>query len=172
MGVRVAPPLKFKPDLSQLTAKQRGFVEQYLKNGENAAEAYRIGYGSKASQSAISQEANKALRHPKIRPILDAYREKAMRRVEKVAQQHQISKERVAQALADIAFGTGKYAQPLRPADQRQALMDLAKLNGWVIDRSQVRFVRSVTDLTDDELDALAAEGLPQIEGTAEDVEE
>jgi len=43
-------------------------------------------------------------------------------------------------------------------ADKRAAHMDLAKLQGHIVDRKDVRRVKSFEDLTDEEVDALAAE--------------
>lgn len=40
--------------------------------------------------------------------------------------------------------------------DKRQALMDLAKLHGHIIDRKDVRVIKNVEDLSDEELAALA----------------
>ena len=45
----------------------------------------------------------------------------------------------------------------VRVADKRAALMDLAKLQGYIIDKKDVRVVRSIEDLTDEELANLAA---------------
>jgi hypothetical protein len=46
--------------------------------------------------------------------------------------------------------------------DKRQALMDLAKLHGHIIDRKDVRLIKSIDDLREDELAALAATELPE----------
>ena len=43
-------------------------------------------------------------------------------------------------------------------SDQRQALTDLARLMGHIVERRDVRIVRSISDLTDDELEAIADE--------------
>ncbi len=46
----------------------------------------------------------------------------------------------------------------VRLGDKRQALMDLAKLHGHIVDRKDVRVIRNVEDLTDEELAALAGD--------------
>jgi hypothetical protein len=46
----------------------------------------------------------------------------------------------------------------LTMGDKRQALMDLAKLHGHIVDRKDIRVIRTVDDLTDDELATLANE--------------
>ncbi len=45
----------------------------------------------------------------------------------------------------------------VKVADKKGALMDLAKLHGYIIERKDLRVIRAVTDLTDDELAAIAA---------------
>lgn len=210
MGVRVAPPIRHKPDFESLTPKQRKFVNEYLTNGEQGANAYRAAYSSTAADSTCGRAANKMLSHPIIGPIIKDAKRRAAEAVRESAIRFVVTKERISQNLASMAFTNPKHlfrrtanglellpvdewpdeaaiaiseiveTRPAKGAstfrfkliDRRQATVDLAKLHGLMIDRTSIRLVRSVTDLTDDELDALAAEGLPQIEGTAEDVEE
>ncbi len=155
----MAPPVTFKGDATKLSVKQRAFVEAYLKNGENGAEAYRVAYNSKASPLDCARHGDRMLKHHGIGAIVAEARRKASDHLQTVAENMKVTKERISLELAKIAFGQGKYAQTARVTDQRQALMDLGKLHGYVIDRSNVRLVRSVTDLTDEELAALAAEG-------------
>lgn len=44
-------------------------------------------------------------------------------------------------------------------ADKRAALMDLARLKGYIVERKDVRVIRALDDLSDDELQALASGG-------------
>lgn len=53
----------------------------------------------------------------------------------------------------------------VKMGDKRQALMDLAKLQGYIIDRKDVRLIRDFSDLSDEELAALVQQR-PQEEGT------
>lgn len=46
----------------------------------------------------------------------------------------------------------------VKVADKRQALMDLARLHGYVVETKNLRVIRSLEDLTAAELEALAAE--------------
>lgn len=56
---------------------------------------------------------------------------------------------RIRRRLRDIAFEpSGK------PNDRRAALMDLAKLCGLIEEKRAVRVIRSIQDLSDEELDA------------------
>ena len=62
--------------------------------------------------------------------------------------------------VEDFKDGRGADARDVRRvrfklADKRAALMDLAKLCGYIVDRKDVRVIRSFKDLTDDELNAL-----------------
>ena len=50
--------------------------------------------------------------------------------------------------------------------DKRGALMDLAKLHGYIVERRDLRVIRQVEDLSDEELAALAATGDREREGT------
>lgn len=156
----MAPPVILKGDATKLTPKQRAFVEAYLKNGENGAEAYRTAYNSKASPLDCAREAERVLKSSRIAPIVADARRKAADHLHSVAMDMRVTKERISLELAKIAFGQGEFAEKAKITDRRQALMDLGKLHGYVIDRSNVRLVRSVTDLTDEELAALAAEGI------------
>lgn len=88
----------------ELTPKQRRFVEEYLRNGENAAAAYRAAYGTKASPLRCSQEAHRLLRHPKIAPIVTAAHERAEKATERVLDRYEVSKERIIAELARLGF--------------------------------------------------------------------
>ena len=60
--------------------------------------------------------------------------------------------------------GTGTIRVKL--GDKRGALMDLAKLHGYIVERRDLRVIRQVEDLSDEELAALAATGDREREGT------
>ena len=67
----------------------------------------------------------------------------------------------------DFKDGRGENSREVRRvkfrlADKRAALMDLAKLCGYVVDRRDVRVIRSIRDLTDDELAAIMSEEEPK----------
>lgn len=194
MVKRITPAASAK-GARKLTERQQRFVAEYLRNGNNAAAAYRFAYAANMAPNRISDEASKLLRHPGIAPVIAAAHAKAAKRLEAAADRYAVSKERISQELARLAFAdarqlftwgkdgvtvlpsedlTDEQAAPVievsqtksrdggtirvKLADKRQALIDLARLHGYVIDRKDVRMIRSVKDLTDDELAALEAE--------------
>lgn len=67
-------------ELPQLTEKQNQFVKEYILNGLNATEAYRIAYQSGASTATCCVEASRLLKNPKITPWI--------KYLEKTKQQH------------------------------------------------------------------------------------
>jgi phage terminase small subunit len=52
-------------------------------------------------------------------------------------------------------------------ADKRQALVDLARLHGHIVDRKDVRVIRSLQDLSDEELAALSASAAAEAKAAA-----
>jgi len=186
---------------------------QALARGETQAEAYRQVYG-KTSYASASTLAN---RPPVIKRVAELRQKVEAKIVAKVAAPAiaaNISKARVAEELAKIAFadiskavvwGTRKVAvqqqgrnagaveltveetrtfvefldsESLPPEitaaiseikmsaegaitlkfhDKRAALMDLAKLFGWVIERKEIGQAGEFEDRTDDELAAIIA---------------
>lgn len=187
-----------------LTPRQQRFVEEYLRNGNNAAAAYRFAYAANMAPKRIADEASQLLRHPGIAPVIAAAEARAAKRLEIAADRYAVSKERISRELARIAFADARKvckwgkdgvevlssaeldddtAAPVvevsqtktadggtirvKLADKRQALIDLARLHGHIVDRKDVRLIKRVEDLTDEELAALAAEtGAAQEEGT------
>lgn len=63
-----------------------------------------------------------------------------------------------AAAVQSVSSAVTKYGRSLKVelADRRGALMDLAKLHGHVVERKDVRVIKSMDDLTEAELQALA----------------
>jgi phage terminase small subunit len=62
----------------------------------------------------------------------------------------------VLPAITEISIKDGKVRVKL--ADKRAALMDLAKLRGWLVEKRETRKVLCWADLTDEELAALTYE--------------
>ena len=96
--------------------------------------------------------------------------EKRAEITEKAVNGYIVTKDTISAALAKIAFAepTDGGADLMR--DRRQALMDLAKLHGHIIDRKDVRRVTRFEDLDDEELRALARNAPPTIEGESEEI--
>lgn len=158
-----------------LTAKQQTFVTAYLDGGmTNAAAAYRIAYptSKKWSAQTVANKAYHLLAHGEIGAIIDTTRKKASQAIEKSADRFAISKERISDELARLAFvdvrklfkWDGKGVTVLdsasltddeaaavvevshtvtkeggtikvKLADKQAALMNLARLHGFVVDK-------------------------------------
>jgi len=65
-----------------------------------------------------------------------------------------LSVDGIKEELARIAYATTGISK----ADKRGALMDLARLSGYVVEKKQFKLVKSYGDLSDEELEALAAD--------------
>jgi hypothetical protein len=140
-----------------LTPKQAAFVEAYLTNGRNAAAAYRAAYSTSASPKHAGNEGLKLLRHPVIaREVAEADR-KAHAKLAAFAERNAVTRERISAELASIAFAAAPEQVPVR--DKRAALMDLAKLHGHVTEKRETRVIRTIEDLTREELEALVQSG-------------
>jgi hypothetical protein len=85
-----------------LTDKQRAFVEEYLRNGRNAAAAYRVAYRSKASPQTVATNADRLLEHTHIAPIIAAADAKAKAATAKVLDRYE-RKELRLKRLADLS---------------------------------------------------------------------
>jgi hypothetical protein len=70
-----------------------------------------------------------------------------------------------AGAVQAVSSSVTKYGRSLKVelADRRGALMDLAKLHGHVIEKKDVRVIRSLEDLSEAELVALAEQAPPPV---------
>ena len=151
--------------LDKLTVKQAAFVEAYLSNGRNATAAYRTAYAADGmNDAAVGLEAHRLLRNPKIAPRVALAQAQTEARLATVAQECGITKERISRELQTIALASRADLEAwsaagviARVGDKRQALLDLAKLHGYVIEKRDVRVIKDVSDLTDDELAALEA---------------
>jgi predicted nucleic acid-binding OB-fold protein len=167
-----------------LTAKQQAFVTEYLRNGRNAGAAYRSAYGSKASPKSSSEEGQRLLKHPVIsRQVVEVAekvteaqgltREGLVANVAKLAnydlrgafewdKDGKITLKASDQIPDDLAFAITSVEKradgtiKLGFADKRAAAVDLAKLRGWLVERREVRKIKSFDDLSDEELNALA----------------
>jgi hypothetical protein len=64
-----------------------------------------------------------------------------------------ISRQRVLEELAALGFASLEPGGAIKDATKRAALMDIAKLEGWVIERSETGKPGDFDRMTDDELD-------------------
>lgn len=162
----------------QLTIKQTTFLDELIRNGGNAAGAYRVAFPCNTTTSSVSAAASRLRRHPLIVQALAAADAATHRAMDGAINRYQITAERVADELARLAFtrmpqlvdvqhvidSDGTQRQRLvvkdfsssdsdalaaitevrrtaageitvKLADKRQALMDLARLKGWVAEK-------------------------------------
>ena len=140
----------------QLTQLERNFVREFVANGGNASQAARdAGYSVKQA----GKTGYELLAKPQIRGLI----EEASRRHELAAFDHtKLTRLDVVKMALEGVEGAKRDAD----WNAYQKGVDLiARLHGYIVDRKQVRVVRGVEDLTDEELRALAG---PVIEGQAE----
>jgi phage terminase small subunit len=88
----------------KLTEKQRRFAEAYLKNGRNAAQAYRTAYNTKGSPQLCAERAYELIRHPLIAAIIAEADAKAQAATQRVIDQYAVNEERVVAELARLGF--------------------------------------------------------------------
>lgn len=143
-----------------LTEKQKRFVAEYLIDLNATQAAIRAGYSPKTAYSQGSEN----LRKPEIINAIQKGQDK-------LADKHEITKDRIAAELAKIAFSdlrnaaqwnadgvtlldsqdldddtaaaisevtTGKDGPRIKLYNKQGALMDLAKLYGFVTDRQEI----------------------------------
>lgn len=131
---------------AELSPRQKRFVDEYLVDLNGKAAAIRAGYA--AGQSAEVQ-ASRLLSDAKIKAAIAAAGAKT-------AERTAITKDWVVREAVD----TYKQARELDlPAAARGTLELLAKLHGHIIERRDVRVIKGINDLSDEELDAVIASG-------------
>ncbi len=164
-----------------LTPQQQAFVTAYLDSGmKNAAAAYRIAYPTSLKWTAqrVAEAACRLLAHSKISSIIDTARAEATKALNRSVSRFAVSKERITEELARMAFADSRRLFEWGPdgvrvlssddlsddeaaavvevshtrtaeggtirvkmGDKRQALMDLAKLHGYVIERAETNLL-------------------------------
>ena len=68
--------------MDKLTLKQEKFVQEYLSNGGNATQAYKVAYDAKnTSSKTINENASRMLAKSKIKARLNEYQEKTQETV-------------------------------------------------------------------------------------------
>jgi phage terminase small subunit len=112
--------------MRDLTVKQSRFVEAYLANGRNGAEAYRTAYNTKAGAKTVANEADKLLSHPDIAPIIQRAAEEAKRALDRVLERYAVTEERVTRELALLGFAN--MADYMRPGANGLPVLDFAGL--------------------------------------------
>lgn len=115
---------------TNLTPKQEAFVQAYLTTG-NASEAYRQSYNaSKMKPAVINVKASELLADGKVAVRLSTLRERAVERTMVTVDMLTERLLRLAQKGEDKDTETGLGVS-------RMSLMDIAKLNGLVVDKKE-----------------------------------
>lgn len=114
-----------------LTPKQEAFCLAYIETG-NASEAYRKAYDAEAMKGAtVNRSAKELLENPKITARLSELRERAVERTMVTVDMLTERLLRLAQKGEDKDTETGFGVS-------RMSLMDIAKLNGLVVDKREL----------------------------------
>lgn len=161
---------------NRLNDKQSMFA-RLLSTGMNATEAYMRAFPGQVSRQSAATKAYKLRKHPLIAGLDARQTEQALAAVDAAVERYGITAERVADAMARLAFtdinqvadwhteGEGakrrqtvviRDAAAIHPAamaaiseikhdtggrvtvklyNKREALMDLARLKGWIADK-------------------------------------
>ncbi|MBO1361788.1 terminase small subunit [Acetobacter sacchari] len=90
--------------MADLTPKQRRFVEVYLSNGENAAEAYRVAYSRTCPDATARANGSRLLKNANIVHLISRAQRAAKKRTDRIVDRYAINKEKVLLELARIGF--------------------------------------------------------------------
>ncbi len=129
------------------TPKQQRFVEEYLVDGNGTRAAIAAGY----AKSGARTEAARLLANAHIAQFLA---EKRAEQGERLSERTLVTKEWMSVRLAKL-FDRAYEADDTTGASKVGNL--LARLHGMIIEKRDLRLIRSIGDLTDDELAAIAA---------------
>jgi hypothetical protein len=126
-----------------------------LAGGKSQAQAYREAYGRDSAPAASTLAKNPLVRER----VEELQRKVEARQIEAIAApviQHEISKERILSELSRMAFAADD-SERIGPETKRKALVDLAKVAGYIVEKRETARVDSFEDKTDDELRAIIA---------------
>jgi phage terminase small subunit len=125
-----------------LTPKQQRFVDEYLTDCNATQAAIRAGYSRRTAYAIGSENMSK----PEIRAALQAARAVVTTKV-KITKDYLIEQANdiMLKAKANGAWAAARGANEL-----------LAKLTGHLVERRDLRVIRSIEDLSEEELRVLA----------------
>lgn len=141
-----------------LTERQKEFLTLYVSNGNDPAEAYRIAYKSNGKPQVLYQEGRKVLRHPLVQealnPVIVSWENKRAELVKIYA----ADKANLVQFCMQIINRDKAIGGKLPTINERLKAVDtVANLMGYKSETRNLRIVRSISDLSDAELQAIAA---------------
>ena len=99
--------------MNNLTAKQEAFAIEYVRNGRNGSDAYRISYKNKTTDKQVWEEASKLLANPKVRQRIE---ELAAPIAAKAEKNLGMTREWVLEQLRKVA-AMGMAAEPVRDSE-------------------------------------------------------
>ena len=143
------------PKQRRPTIRQGAFVEAFIAQGlRRPADAYLAAYPTSAAWKPAqrAREAYRLLKSPTVAPIISEAREKIAKVADVVLARAAMSKGEVLQKLSWL-FDKATAEENFTGAVKVGELM--AKLQGWITERRDVRVIRSIEDLTDEELEVL-----------------
>jgi hypothetical protein len=86
------------------TARQAKFLETYLSNGGNGADAHKTAYNTSMPPQRCAQEGHKFLKNPKIAPIVAKARQRAEDAIGRAIETCAVSRQRNVAELARLAY--------------------------------------------------------------------
>jgi phage terminase small subunit len=92
----------------QLTPNQAKFLDIYLSNGRNGAEAYRQAFGSDGGAQYCAKKAYGLLHSKKLRGRVEAAERRGEQAVERAVERYAVSRERNVAVLARQAYSNIK----------------------------------------------------------------
>lgn len=162
-GVALLPAVPFPEDL---TPKELAFCRTWTTNGHNALDAYRTSSDSKGNDETIHKASKRIAGKPKIAAYMAAVIAWDRANAERASEAVGLTKSKMMGDLANIF--TRAAAKALEGGDDavdpkaarlaRDVGETIAKLNGWVVEKREVRQLRSITDIADDELEMIIRE--------------
>ncbi|CAN1724429.1 phage terminase small subunit [Hyphomicrobium sp. 1Nfss2.1] len=138
---------------------REAFVQEFHATG-NASEALRKAkpHAAKWKPQVVHVKASEMLKEDEVQVRLQELQEEA-------AEKHGISIDTLTD-MARKAFDLAMKESVQAPAAAVSAVMALGKLHGLIVDKKEVKRVRDVADISDDELAALARSGSPGVAKT------
>jgi len=129
--------------LPELTAKQQSFLLRYFSNGENASEAYRFAFNSKAKDKTVWEESSKLLKNPKVTPWVEHYRKN----------QQQVIEEEIKYTALDAMKEYDDIKDRAKKRDalhvEKSIVDSKCKLAGLITDKKETK-ITGLTDLLDE----------------------
>jgi hypothetical protein len=144
-----------RADPAQLTEKQSAFADAFNSNGGDATAAYRAIYDCRRMNPAsVRAAASYLARHPGVSILIAAVKEAGKLPAVMSENPADVSKPWLIQQAMRTYNEAVRAGQP---GAAKNALELIGKLTGILVERKELRVIRSIEDLTDEELSAIVA---------------